>query len=124
MAQVRVRHASMYVGGKKIGEMFNNKYSMNSGDEPQYGDDGFEGMSDGAITTNVTCTTITPVTGMSVNLVNALLQKADVDVAIGTLDNHIHQVTMRCTKAEFTSDAKAGTLNGDFEFMGGVPKVV
>jgi len=41
MALVRVRHASMYLNGKKIAECFKSKTSLNSGDEPQFGDEGF-----------------------------------------------------------------------------------
>ena len=123
MALVLVRHASLYVGGAKVAEMYESTYDIASGDEPQYGDLGFLGMSDGAITTKVDATTIVTVPGNSVNIENMLLQKQDVDVTLGLIDGHTHQITMRCTNANFKSDAKAGTLVGSFSFMGGPPSV-
>lgn len=113
----------MYMGGKKVAEMYDNTYDIASGDEPQYGDDGFEGMTDGAVTTQLDCTTIVPVSGMSVSIVNALLGKQDVDITLGIIDGHIHQITMRPTGANFKSDAKTGSLAGSFKFFGGVPKI-
>lgn len=124
MAFVRVRHASIFVGGKKLGTMFNNKYSINSGDEPQFGDNGLLGYSDGAIQTTLTCTDIIPVAGQDVPLTQALVAKSDLDMQVGLVDGHIHQITMRPLKAEFDSDAKAGTQHGNFEFGGGTPRIV
>lgn len=124
MAFVRVRHASLFVGGKKLGTMFNNKYTIQSGDEPQFGDNGLQGYSDGAIQTTLASTSIIPVAGQEVPLTTALVQKQDLDVQLGLVDGHIHQITMRPLKAEFDSDAKAGTQNGNFEFGGGTPRIV
>jgi hypothetical protein len=121
MAFVRVRHASMYVAGKKVAEMFSNTYHVGSGDEPQFGDDGFQGMSDGAITTTLDCETIVPVIGTSVDILSLLLNKQDSDINLGLMSGRLHTVTMRCTEADYKSDAKTGTLTGTFKFFGGVP---
>lgn len=122
MAMVRVRHASIFVVQKKVGQMFNNKYSINGGDEPQYGDAVLLGYSDGVIMTNLTANIVIPVKGADVDIAALLLAKSDVDIQIGTIGGVIHQITMRTLKAEFTSDAKVGSLVGDFEFGGGEPK--
>ncbi len=124
MAYARVRHASAYVGGRKVAEMFNNSYDVSSGDEPQFGDEGFVGMSDGAITTTFEFDQVVPTNGSSVLVENILLNKQDIDLAVGLINNKLHQVTVRCTGGTWKSDTKAGTLVGSFKFMGGVPKPV
>lgn len=122
MALVRVKHASMYANGKKIAEMYDNTYSISSGDEPQFADIGFAGMSDGAITTSLDCSVIVPVQGLSVSMDDFLLGKQDVDILLSPIAGRLHQITMRCTNADYKSDAKTGTLNGTFKFFGGEPK--
>jgi hypothetical protein len=122
MALVRVRHASLRLNGRKVAEMYDCTYHIASGDEPQYGDDGFIGMSDGAITSQIDCSTIVPISGMSVDIDGLVLNKSDVDIAHSLVNGKIHQVTMRCTDADYKSDAKNGTLMGSFKFFGGVPK--
>lgn len=122
MAFVRVRHASLWLGGKKIAEAYESEEDIASGDEPQYGDAGFVGMSDGATTTNFSFSAIRPVNGASVDSVEtALLSKTDLDLTYGLVGGKLHQVTVRCTNVNNKSDAKAGTLVGSFKFMGGVP---
>lgn len=124
MALVRFRHASIYLRGVKVAEAYESEEDISSGDEPQFGDEGFVGMSDGATTTTFNFTAIVPVKGMTIAVEDILLQKQDVDLALGLVNGRIHQVTVRCTNANYKSDAKAGTLVGSFKFMGGVPKPV
>jgi hypothetical protein len=123
MAQARIRPFSLYTVGKKIGQLFQCKYKILAGDEPAFGDPGFLGMTDGATTTQVTATTIQPIAGMDYDLALVILQKQDVDVALGVIAGHIHMVTMRITSAEYDSDQKTGMLTGVFEFFGGEPKL-
>lgn len=123
MALVRVKHASLWVGGKKQAECNKNDVDVNSGDEPQIGDDGFMGMSDGATTTTLEFDSIVPVSGMSSQVEQLLLTKADVDMNLGYVNGKLWQITMRCTRLKYSSDAKTGTLSGSFTFMGGVPSL-
>lgn len=125
MAFVRVRHASMFFNGKKIAEMFSSEEDIASGDEPQYGDEGFVGMSDGATTTTMSFDAIVPTNGStSAQVEAALLSKQDFDLTLGLIAGKLHQNRMRCTQATYKSDAKAGTLVGSFKFMGGAPIAV
>jgi hypothetical protein len=122
MANVRIRPYSLYFNGRKLGQMHTADMTLMSGDEPQFGDGGFVGMSDGAQTINITCEAIQPATSqLDFDLVNALLNKQDVDVAI-PIGPNIYMATVRCTKAAYKTDQKSGTLNGDFEFTGGQTK--
>lgn len=123
MAQPKIRSASLFLGGRKMGTIEGIKYTYNSGDEPQFGDPGGVGFSDGAATTNLTATGIVPVAGMSVDIVTAMQNKSDFEVSLALINGKIHQITMRATKAEFTGSQKSGTLMGDFEWSGFEPKI-
>lgn len=118
MANVRVRPFSVFIGAKKFGEMHQAKFTINSGDEIQFGDGGAVGMSDGAETTSLSCTAIQPATRlMSIDLVDAIRNKKDLDVAI-PIGTKIVMMPMRTSKAEFDTDQKTGRLEGMFDFIG------
>src|ERR1700724_3442662 len=112
MAEVKIRGASVYVNGKKLGNIENSKYHMKSGDEPQFGDPGFIGYSDGAMTTNLSGTGVIPVKGMGVDLVAVMKAKQSVDIMVSLIDGHIHAITMRTLEAEFDSSHKSGVETG------------
>lgn len=125
MANVRVRAASMYVKGKRAGEFSGTKYSRKSGDEAQFGDPGYLGHSDGAETTEVSADGIHPVGGITVpSLQKAMSNKEDLDIVLSLIDGSIHQITMRCTQADTTSDHKNGTQMGSYTLQGGAPKII
>lgn len=123
MALVKVKHASLYIASKKAAECNKNDIDVKSGDEPQIGDDGFLGMSDGATMTTIQFESIVPLSGMSVTVETALLNKTDVDITLGLINGKIWQLTCRCTDLKYTSDAKNGTLTGSFTFVGGIPSI-
>lgn len=123
MALVRERHASMFVNSKKVAECFKSKVTLSSGDELQYGDEGVIGVSDGAASTSLDFDIVVPVSGATVSIETILLAKQNVDIQQGIVNGKIWQCTMRCTKAEYDSDAKAGTLVGSFTFIGGEPTI-
>lgn len=124
MALQRTRHASIFVGGKKVGEMFKNKEDITTGSEPLIGDAGWEGMTEGAITQVLDFDVFVPVAGASFDPRTALLQQQDVDITVGPISGKLHQQTGRFTKATYDSDAKTGALNGSFSLMAGPPTVV
>lgn len=123
MASQKVRAASLYVGGSKIAEMEGNDYDITGGDEAMFGDPGYLGHSEGAITTKVACNGILPVAGMKVSLVDLMLKKKDVSVALSLIDGRIHRITMRVTQAQVKSTHKNGMQSGSFTFEGGEPSV-
>jgi hypothetical protein len=123
MASAKVRAASIFVGGRKVGQFVSSKYTISAGDELQYGDPGVIGFSDGAITTTLSATGIVPVAGQDVALENALVNHNDIDVAVALINGKIHQISMRVNKAEYDSDHKTGILTGQFELIGTEPKI-
>lgn len=123
MALVRVRHASLYVTSKKFAEVNDHTVEYESGDELQIGDDGVFAVSDGAASVKLTATSVTPVSGATVSPETALQAKQNIDVQLGLLNGKIWQLTMRVQKAQYKSDAKAGTLVGEFVFISGEPTI-
>ena len=123
MALARIRHASMFVNSKKIAECFKSKTALNSGDELAYGDDGVIGVSDGAANTQVDFDIIVPVSGATISPEQLLNAKQNVDIQSGLINGKIWECQMRFTKADYDSDAKAGTLNGSFSLIGGPPTI-
>jgi hypothetical protein len=123
MAQVKVKAASLYINGSKVAEIEGTDYDLQGGDEAQFGDGGYQGHSDGAITTKVSATGIMPVPGMKVDLVDRFLKKKDVSVSLATIQGKIHRITMRITNCNVKSSHRNGTQTGSFSFEGGEPEV-
>lgn len=121
MAMVRVRHPSIFVEGKKVGQCYKTKSDINSGDELQYGDDGVIGVSDGAGNWTLEFDMIIPVAGADVNPEVMLANKQFVDIQYGIENNKILASTMRFQKAVTDGDAKAGTLTGSYTLIGPMP---
>ncbi len=123
MAEVKIRAASIYAGGTKIGEASGSTYEINGGDEAQFGDPGYLGHSEGAITSKLSFNAIIPVPGMKVDLVSKMLKKETVNMAMGLVNGKIHRVPMRIVQAQVTSEHRNGTQNGSFSLEGGEPEV-
>jgi hypothetical protein len=124
MAMIRVRSASVYINGKKGGTFEKNDYEFNSGDEPQFGDPGLVGFSDGATTTKLTLDGLNPLLGGdSLALYNAMINKSDVTVSLFPVDGQTHTITMRVISGGATSDHKSGAQNSKWTLSGGAPKI-
>lgn len=121
MAMNRVRHASISIESKKVGECHRIKSSYSSNDELQLGDDGYIGISDGAGQTQIEFEMFVPYSGATVNPKQLMLLKQDVDVEMYLVNGQIESLSMRFIKADTDSDAKAGTLMGSFTLIGGEP---
>lgn len=124
MALPTIRHASVFVNSRKIGECFKSTTSLESGDERAFGDAGVSGFTDGAVTTELDFDTIVPMSGMAVDLANALLGKQNVEIQTGVIDGKIWSIEMRFQSAKYESDAVKGSLNGSFKLIGGQPTIV
>lgn len=123
MALARIRHYSVFVNSKKVAEAYKSKVALNSGDELAYGDAGVIGVSDGAANTALDFDSITPVSGSTASIEQILLGKQNVDIQLGLVNGKIWECQMRCTKADYDTDMKTGTLNGSFSFIGGEPTI-
>lgn len=120
MARSIIRALPLYLDGKKVAEVSDGSYDIESGDEPQIATDGFIGLSDGATTTSATFNCIIPVAGMAVTVDNMILNKKYVSLGI-PVNGKFHQVDGRVTSGNYTWDHKNGRCMGAFKFMGGEP---
>jgi len=115
----RIRHASIYLKGRKIAECHSSNLDVNSGDERMFGDEGYIGHTDGASTNDASFDCVIPVAGMETDVEGALERKEYVDLASGIVNGKIRKVTGRFVKCSYKSDAKTGSLDGSFNFEGG-----
>lgn len=113
-----VRSVPVYRNGTKIAEIESADFEMMDGGEPQVTTDGYVDDSDGPITTTLTCNTVLPVEGMTVEI--TVGQRYVMAVPF---NGKTYSARMKCRKAKFTTDAKNGTAKGQFEFGGGNPTV-
>lgn len=126
MAKGRYRSASIYAGGAKVATI--NKFSleMSSNSEPQYGDSGIDGYSDGITMSKLSADGIVPYAGTpnAVALLSSMLDKGVVNVAVGTIDGKILSwPEMRVTSVKYDSDSQKGTTNSSYTIEGGAPIV-
>lgn len=122
MANARIRFAPLYLGDIKFAEAHTVNYTLASGDEAQFGAEGYVGHSDGATTTKFSCTAIVPVVGTNVDVVGFIKNKAYFDAAL-PIGGKFHRVSVRCVNATFDTDRKTGKLEGKFDFEGGDPNI-
>lgn len=111
-----VRAAPIYQNGKKVAEIESGDFEESDGGEPQITIEGYVDDSDGPITSTLTCNTILPVAGMTVNI--EVGQRYTMGMFI---NGKMKQCRMKCRKAKYSTDAKNGTAKGQFEFGGGKP---
>ena len=124
MANYRIKAASLLVGGKKIGQFETNQYTVNTGDEAQFGDGGYAGHSDGAGTTSISATGFVPVQGMDFDFESAMNAKQYLSIIVEPINGGLRSITMRCVKAEITSNHRNGEQKGTFNFEGGPATIV
>jgi hypothetical protein len=122
MANARIRYSPLYFGGQKFAELHTSGTAINSGDEAQYGAEGYLGHSDGAIMTKISGTAIVPVVGTNVDVLSLLKNKSYVGVG-QFIGGKWVEVSMRCLSANYDTDRKTGKMEGKFEFEGGEPDV-
>lgn len=115
----RIRHASLWVKGKKIATMQKLKYSIIGNDERQIADGQYIGHTDGATVSDITCDVIVPISGKTRVVKQAIKDKIYMTCQISAIDGETDTIVMRCTKGDYDSDGKTGALTGSFSLEGG-----
>jgi hypothetical protein len=116
----RIRGAQFYVGGKKIGTAETGSFKINGNDEQHITAENVS-YSDGTVTTEMTVNVVVPVDGQTSALVDAILNKKNLNIQFGVVDGKVMAVQMRCLTADYSTDNKTGSLKGVFSFGGGAP---
>lgn len=122
MARNIIRAAPLYLDGKKVAEVSDGSYDIESGDEIQIGSEGVIGISDGTPVVNAQFNCIIPVKGMSVAVDSMILNKKYVQLGL-PVNGKFHQCDGRVHSANYSWDHKNGRFNGAFKFMGEGPEV-
>lgn len=117
---VTVRFTPVYLDDKKLGDLENVTFDIDSGDEQIILTEGQAGLTEGATTTKASFDTITPAdpTADGVRIVDAILKKKYVKVDVPWMGG-IYSCTGKITAAAMASDPKSGKTTGKFSFMGG-----
>jgi hypothetical protein len=121
MAFSKFRAPSLYLKGTKVATINKTSTEISSNDEAQYGDAAVLGYSDGIAVTKITADAIVPYGGTPVSVLQAMLAKEYVSVALGIIDGKILSLDMRITSVKYDGDNQKGVLTGQFTFEGGSP---
>jgi hypothetical protein len=123
MAFNAFRAPSLYLNGAKVATINKTSTEISSGDEAQYGDGAILGYSDGIPVTKITADAIIPFNGTPTSIIQAMLAKQYVTIALGVVEGKILSQDMRITSVRIDGDNQKGTLTGQFTFEGGTPTV-
>jgi hypothetical protein len=125
MADYVIRSCSLFVEGKKIGQMHEVTYHWAGGDEPNFGDNGgIVVYSDGVQQTTVDAKVFEPVTGLDFDLEQAMLTKTNVNVTLGVINGNLHQLRCRILDVQHDGVIRSGMLNGSYKMGGSAPTIV
>lgn len=125
MANIVFKSASVYYGkgGRKVAEISGHTVSIDSGDEDQFGADGWLGASDGQTMMTLDCDMVVPHDpGLSIPVLADMLDKQYVDIGIH-LEGKMLAGQFRCVSIKYTSDSKVGSLRCTATFRGPKPTV-
>jgi hypothetical protein len=123
MAYSRIRSASIFWNGTKIGYIEGIDYNYTTGDEAQFGDPGYVGHTDGAGTTKIKADGIIPIPGIGIDVYGVMLRRETVGISLGLVNGKIHSIDMRCVSMGAQGSQKAGTLKGTIDLEGGEPSL-
>ena len=123
MATETIRAFSAFINGRKIGQFSGGSFEVDSGDEPNFGDnEGVIVYSDGITETKIEMKTYEPVGGIDADILSQMLAKTDIPCTFSLINGKIQQVTLRCLKASYTGEWKSGKMDGSYTFAGGAPR--
>lgn len=120
MANLKFRVAPLYVGSKKVAEMVNGSFDIDSNDEQEFGVDAVLGFTEGIITGKASCETCVPVSGQSIDWTSLILNKTDINVGID-VDGGLKQATGRVTSLSYKTDSKTGKTSSTPNIVFGTP---
>lgn len=125
MSDPRYRGCSIFAETKRVADFHGVEYEIVAGDEEVPADvpGGLAGFTDGMVSVSITATAVVPVRGMVYNFEDQLFAHNYIDIGIGIVNANVHQTRARVVRAKFTSDAKAGRLDGEFALKAFAPNI-
>lgn len=120
MANPIVRPAPIRVDGDKIADATKGSWRVNAATKVVPNSDGGIAITRGVPTLTVQISTIVPVKGMRVRLMEACLAQREVEIEIFA-DAKGHKSTGVFSDGGYDWEYAGGELNGDFTFVGAKP---
>lgn len=116
MAKSLIRPFPIFYKGKKVAEIREGTYEIDSNDQREITAEGYIGHSDGVTTSSVQMTLVVPVPGISITILADMLNKAYVKIGVFA-DNKLHNLEGRFTKLAYSMNHEKGEsrLVGTFE---------
>jgi len=120
MAQSIIRPAPIYYNGKKVAEVREGTFEVDSNDVREITSEGYIGHTDGATTSSVQMTLVVPVEGISITALPDMLAKKYVKIGILT-DGHMSLMEGRIVKMSYTWNHEKGEMRCSGSFEAGEP---
>ena len=117
-----IRPFYVYYKTRKIAEIVEGTYDIDTGDEPVVCIEGYVGDTDGPTLTRIDATVIVPQKGVRFSVLADALTKFYVDVGI-LGDGKSHQIRMRVRKLSYVWESRTGRAIGKFTLGGGGPDI-
>lgn len=122
MAQSIIRPAPVYKDGKKVAEVREGTYEVDSNDVREITSEGYIGHTDGATTSMMQMTMVVPVEGLSITALPDMLAKKYVKIGVFT-DGHMHLMEGRIVKMSYTWNYEKGEMRCTGHFESGQPQL-
>lgn len=123
MALPRVKHASIFYNGKKVGTMTGCKLRIKNGSGQELADAGAYN-TDGAVTSEISAENIVPITGMGVPMIKDLINQKNAEISLGLIDGAIFVFDdCRPIDVEIDNQVASGKQTAAFNWQAGKPKI-
>jgi hypothetical protein len=120
MSKSLIRPAPVYYRSKKVAEIREGTYEIDSNDQREIAAEGYIGHTDGATTSNIQMTLIVPVPGLSIPMLADMLRKAYVKIGLFE-DAKLHNLEGRITKISYSWNHEKGENRCVGSFESGAP---
>lgn len=115
----QIQAASCFAEGRKIGQFYDGTLSIESGDEPNFGDTGgIVVYSDGVIQSMLSMSVFQPIQGLDFDFESAILTKTNINMTMGPINGKLYEIRMRPLKMETKTTIKDGKNEGSYSFGG------
>ncbi len=120
----RYYNASIFVDGVHLGFMQTYDYSVAAGGEDVFNDTGYDGATEGHVSSKLSCDGMIPVGGDTTQIEKKVLSKTTVTVTISPVNGCMHILSMIFKDFSHKGDAANRTDKVTFNATGGAPEIV
>lgn len=103
------------IDGKAVAEINAYTADIKAGGEQQMGAEGVLGISDGIFTVDIKATSVCPIGGHTVDLVDLLFTRKEFASGI-EWNGGFYAVPMKCVEGSIKTQSKDGSVTGDWTF--------